>query len=60
MTLQICVQDHTLVSTTIKGARTSNEDASYSDGHFFRLLTDTEASTLPECVVINFLSTFIA
>ena len=37
MTLQICTQDHTFVSTTIKGARTSNEDTSYSDGRFFSL-----------------------
>ena len=37
MTLQICAQDHTFVSTTIKGARISNEDTSFSDGRFFSL-----------------------
>jgi hypothetical protein len=37
ITLQICAQDHTFVSTTIKGARESNEDTSSSDGHFFCL-----------------------
>jgi hypothetical protein len=37
MTWQICAQDHTFVSTTIKGARISNEDTCFSDGRFFSL-----------------------
>ena len=37
MIWQICAQDHTFVSTTIKGARTSNEDTHFSDGRFFSL-----------------------
>jgi len=30
-------QDHSYVSTTIKGARVSNEDTTFSDGRFFSL-----------------------